>query len=111
MRTVEFHKHAREAIRGFSKEVRIEFGSALLKVQMGMNLGLPISRPMPSVYPGTHEFRFRDAGGIQRVFYFVKSERAILVFHAFAKKTQKTPQVEIDLGRKRLTEMLNDEQA
>ena len=96
-------------IRGFSKEVRLELGSGLLKVQLGMTLGLPISRPMPGIAPGTHELRFRDANGIQRVFYFLNSPKAILVFHAFAKRTQKAPLKEITLGRQRLKEMLNDE--
>jgi phage-related protein len=96
-------------IRGFSKEVRIEFGSELIKVQLGMDLGFPISRPMSEVFAGAHEMRFRDSSGIQRVFYFVKSERAILVFHAFIKKTQQTPSSEIVIGRKRLKEMLSDE--
>jgi phage-related protein len=111
MRPVEIHRSAREVIRRFSKDVRVEFGSALIKVQLGMTLGLPVSRPMPGIYPGAHEFRFRDASGIQRVFYYVKSLRGILVFHAFSKKTQKTPQLEIELGRKRLMEMLEHEQA
>jgi phage-related protein len=31
---------------------------------------------------------------------------AVLIFHAFAKKTQKTPDREIVLGKKRLKEML-----
>jgi len=109
VKPVEFHEAARVAIRGFSKEVRIEFGSALIKVQLGMTLGFPVSRPMPSVYPGAHEMRFRDASGIQRVFYYTKSRRAILVFHAFVKKTQKTPASEIGVGRKRIKEMLSDE--
>lgn len=109
MKTVEFHKRAREAIRGFSKEVRLELGSALTKLQIGMTLGLPISRPMPDVSRGVHELRFRDAGGIQRVFYFMKTQRGVLVFHAFAKKTQKTPPNEIKIGRQRLAEMLTDE--
>src|SRR5215207_6475971 len=102
LKRVEFHPAARKAIREFSKDVRLEFGSALLKVQLGMNLALPVSRPMPSVCSGVHEFRFRDVSGIQRVFYLQKSERGILVFHAFTKKTQKTPQSEMRLGRKRL---------
>jgi phage-related protein len=98
-------------IRGFSKEVRIEFGSALMKLQLGMTLGLPISRPMTTVYPGACELRFRDASGIQRVFYYIKSAGSILVFHAFTKKTKKTAASEIKLGRKRLKELLSDEQA
>src|SRR5438874_6286557 len=98
---VEFHKKAREVIRGFSKDVRVEFGSVLIKVQLGMSLGLPISRPMPSVHDGAHEFRFRDATGIQRVFYYVKAKRGILVFHAFRKKTQKTTRSEVVIARNR----------
>jgi phage-related protein len=109
LKTVEFHKDARRVIRSFSKDIRVEFGSALIKVQVGMTLGMPISRPMPDIEPGVHEFRFRDSSGIQRVFYYTKSQRGILVFHAFTKKTQKTPQSEIMLGRKRLKEMLSDE--
>ena len=109
MKPVEIHRHAREAIRGFSKEVRIELGSALIKLQLGMALGFPISRPMPGLYSGAYELRFRDASGIQRVFYYLKSQGAILVFHAFVKKTQKTPLSEMTLGRKRLMEMLSNE--
>jgi phage-related protein len=109
VKPVEIHEAAREVIRGFSKEVRIEFGSALLKIQLGMNLGLPISRPMPALWPGAHEMRFRDASGIQRIFYYTKSPRTILVFHAFAKKTRATPLSEMTIGRKRIKEMLSDE--
>jgi phage-related protein len=111
MKPAKIHSGARQAIRGFSKEVRVEFGSALIKVQLGMMLGFPISRPMPSVGAGAYEMRFRDASGIQRVFYYVKLESAILVFHAFVKKTQQTPASEIGIGRKRLQEMLSDEKA
>ncbi len=89
--------------------MRLELGSALFKVQLGISLGMPISRPMPGIAQGAHELRFRDSNGIQRVFYFVYSPTAILVFHAFAKKTQKTPATEMSLGRRRLQEMLSDE--
>jgi phage-related protein len=39
-----------------------------------------------------------------------KSKRGILIVHAFVKKTQKTPPREITLARKRLEEMLDEEQ-
>ena len=109
MKPVAIHKAAQKTIRGFSKQVRLELGSALFKVQLGMTLGLPVSRPMPGVAVGAHELRFRDADGIQRVFYFMNSPSAILVFHAFVKKTPKTPANEMSLGAKRLQEMLSDE--
>jgi len=97
----------RSTIREFSKEARKELGSALLKLQLGEGLGMPISRPMPMVANGVHEMRIRDSAGIYRVFYCLKTTDAILVFHAFTKKTQETPRSEIELGRKRLREMLN----
>ncbi len=110
MKDVDIHRLARVVIREFSKAVRAELGSALIKLQLGMKLGFPISRPMPDVFQGAHELRFRDESGIQRVFYYTKSERGILIFHAFTKKTQKTPPGEIGLGRKRLKEMLGYEE-
>ncbi|SRR5258705_13730657 len=109
MRLVLIHPRAQQVIRGFSKPVRVELGSALVKLQLGMTLGLPVSRPMPDIFAGAHELRLRDATGIQRVFYYLSSNRGILVFHAFVKKTQKTPGSEMNLGRKRLKEMLADE--
>jgi phage-related protein len=72
-------------------------------------LGLPHARAMPSVENGVYELRVRDGQGIYRVFYLLKSESGIFVFHAFTKKTQTTPRAEIELGRKRLLEMLKDE--
>jgi phage-related protein len=109
MRPVILHKKAREVIQGFSKPVRKELGEALLKLQLGMRLGLPLSRPMSGVYAGVHELRLKDADGIYRAFYYTKSEKGILLFHAFAKKAQQTPRPEIELGNKRLMEMLSYE--
>lgn len=106
MRLVKLHGKAREAIRSFSKPVRQDIGELLLKLQVGVNLGLPVSRPIPSIHVGAHELRLKDAAGIYRVFYYLKSEDGILVFHAFTKKTQNTPQREIEIGKKHLKEML-----
>jgi len=44
-----------------------------------------------------------------RVFYYTKLADSVLIFHAFAKKTQKTPPHEIALAQKRLKEMLDEE--
>lgn len=70
---------------------------------------MPISRPMPSVAAGAAEVRVRDENGSYRVFYYVASARGILVFHAFVKKTRQTPPLEIELARKRLKELLDEE--
>lgn len=58
---------------------------------------------------GIEELRIRDEAGIYRTFYFKKSRRGILIPHAFAKKTQQTSRHEIELARRRLKEMLDDD--
>jgi phage-related protein len=103
-----FHPQAREQLRTFPEEVRKELGKAILDLQKGHVLGMPLSRPMSSVALGVEELRIRDRAGIYRAFYYKKSARGVLILHAFAKKTQKTPQQDLTLGRKRLQEMLNE---
>jgi phage-related protein len=105
-----FHRAAREAIRTFPTAVKRPLGKAILDLQKGHHLGMPLSRPMPEVAVGVEELRIHDDAGIYRTFYFKKSERGILIPHACVKKTQKTPQHEIALARKRLKEMRDEEQ-
>ena len=70
---------------------------------------MPLSRPMPSVAPGVSELRLHSADGQFRTFYVTASRQAILVIHAFVKKTRQTPPAEIELGRRRLREMQDDQ--
>jgi len=102
-----FHPAARAAIRLFPEEIRRELGKAIFDLQDGALLVMPLSRPMPSVDAGVSELRIRNRGGTYRVFY-CRSPRAILVFHAFMKKTQTTPKREMDLAKRRLKELLDE---
>ena len=70
---------------------------------------MPVSRPMPAVAPGVEELRIRDRSGIYRAFYYTRSPRGIFVIHAFGKKTQATSKQDVDLGRSRLKELLDEE--
>ncbi len=99
-----FHPAAKKAIREFSVAVRKELGEAIGRLQLGEVLSMPLSRPMPSVGAGVSELRAKDEAGEWRVFYVVKVDEAIYVFHAFGKKTRKTPPDETKLGQKRLKE-------
>ena len=67
-------------------------------------IAMPVSRPMPVV---SAELRLKAADDIFRVFYYLASPKVVLVFHAFVKKTQRTPPLEIELARKRLKELLD----
>jgi len=60
---------------------------------------------MPEVASGVHELRVRGKTRAVRIFYFVKLAEVILVFRAFQKKTQKTPQREVAIGQQRLKEV------
>ena len=110
MKRAILHSKVREALKAFPHDVRREIGKAIWDLQEGHSLGMPLSRPMPSVAQGVFELRVRDREGIYRAFYYTKSPRGILVFHAFQKKAQQTPEQEIKLGRKRLMETLNEEE-
>jgi phage-related protein len=108
MKPVDFHPRALEFIRAQSTSLRLQIGEALRDLQKGVNLGMPLSRPMTTIAPGVFELRVRDEDAAVRVFYFVRKYDAVVVFHAFQKKSQKTPIREIWLARRRLQEMLNE---
>ncbi len=107
MRPIVFHPKARDVIRRFPKEIRNRLGRALFRLQLGEQITMPNSRPMPAVAVGVSELRVKAADGTFRAFYDTASSRGVLVFHAFVKKTQRTPPLELDLARKRLKELLD----
>jgi phage-related protein len=107
MRPAIFHPKALEAIRAFPEEVRRELGQAIFDLQKGASIGMPMCRSMPSVAVGAEEIRIKDRSGVYRAFTYRKSKAGVLIFHAFQKKTQKTPDHEIELGKKRLKELLH----
>lgn len=44
----------------FTQAARLETGLLLRRLQQGENIGLPQSRPMPSIGAHCHELRVRD---------------------------------------------------
>lgn len=106
MKKAEFHPKVILTIREFPDEVRREIGQAIFELQKGNQLSMPLAKPMPSVEHGVEELRVKDKSGAFRVFYFTRLVDRIIIFHAFQKKTQKTPKYEIEVGRKRLKELL-----
>jgi phage-related protein len=109
MKAAIFHPAARREIRSFPPDVRRELGKAIFDLQRGESLGMPLSRPMPAVAPGVEEIRIRDRAGNYRVFCYAPSEQGVLVLHAFMKKTQATPSQNLQLARRRLTELTHAE--
>jgi phage-related protein len=92
-------------IAEFPLTVREELADALARLDEGHTLSMPLSRAMPTIGRGVHELRFRDRAGIYRVIYVFLGSGQTVLLHAFMKKTPKTPQLNIDLAKKRLKEI------
>ena len=88
MKPALFHPKARAVLKGFPEEVRREFGKAILDLQKGHKISMPLSRSMPSVAHGVDELRVKERSGAYRVFYFTKLANAVVIFHAFEKRTR-----------------------
>lgn len=84
----------------FSREARIEAGTLLRRLQGGDRIGLPQSRPMPSIGKRCHELRISDADVTWRIVYRTDSD-AIVIGEVFPKKTAATPKKVIDVCRRR----------
>jgi phage-related protein len=74
----------------FSTAARVEAGERLRDLQMGESLGMPHSRPMPSIGRRCHELRIVDQDKTWRIVYRI-DEDAILVADVFQKTTEATP--------------------
>lgn len=85
----------------FSRAARIEAGTLLRRLQLGENIGLPHSRPIPSVGPRCHELRIRDEDQNWRLMYRIDRD-AIVIVDVFAKKTGRTPKSVIETCKARL---------
>ena len=71
--------------------------------QQGETLGLPHSRPMPTIGVGCHELRIPDRSVTWRIVYHVAGD-AVVILDVFAKKTEATPQGVLATCRRRLTQ-------
>ena len=73
------------------------------KLQRGVRVEMPLSRPMPSIGRRCHELRTNDQNHTWRVIYRTDPD-AILVVAVFSKKTSKTPMHLIDQAKRLLRE-------
>ncbi len=89
----------------FSAEGRKEAGVLIGRLQDGESIGMPASRPMPTVGAGCHELRVRDGGHHWRLMYFIDAD-AVVLLDVFPKKTRKTPVAVIDRCQARLSAYL-----
>jgi phage-related protein len=85
----------------FSAEARVEAGFLLRRLQKGEGLGLPHSRPMPSIGSQCHELRIHDENQTWRIVYHVATD-AVVILDVFSKKTAATPKEVLTNCKRRL---------
>ncbi len=79
-------------------------GFQLYLVQSGKEP--PYWKPMTAIGPRCREIRVRDASGAYRVFYVATLGNTVYVLHCFQKKSQRTAQEDIELGKERYKQMI-----
>jgi phage-related protein len=89
----------------FSRDARIEAGFLLRRLQNGETLGMPASRPLPTIGSKCHELRVTDRDATWRIVYYLASD-AVVILEVFAKKTRTIPKQMADAARRRLHEYL-----
>jgi phage-related protein len=101
-RSASGREPVQEWLRGLEKSDRAVIGDDLRMLQFGWPIGMPLVRKLVdhvwelrSSLPGNREVRL----------LFTASESQIVILSSFIKKTQKTPDAEIKLARKRLKEL------
>jgi phage-related protein len=95
-----------EPVRDWLKELPAEdrriLGHDIALVELGWPVGMPLCR---SLGGGLWEVRSDLPGGrIARVIFCTAQGRMVLL-HGFVKKTQKTPQPDLEMARKRQKEV------
>lgn len=85
----------------FSATARLEAGLLLRRLQRGELLGMPYSRPMPTVGPRCHELRIKDARVTWRIIYRIDPD-GIVILEVFSKGTPRTPTSVIETCRQRI---------
>ncbi|MEZ4815741.1 MAG: type II toxin-antitoxin system RelE/ParE family toxin [Bdellovibrionota bacterium] len=103
---LEILKQCSRELDEWPEDVRGELADAVARLERGHMLSMPLSRPMPSIGRGVHELRFRDKSGIYRVVYWLAGAGRVWLIHAFKKKSQATPQQNIETAKERLKRIL-----
>jgi len=92
----------RDWLHGLAQDERKTIGADILAVQYAWPVGKPL---VDSLGGGLWEIRSRLKDRIARTLFIVVHQEIVLL-HGFVKKTQKTPDQDLDLARKRQTQYL-----
>jgi phage-related protein len=108
--TVDFYKDAsgEEPVRVFMDSLSLAARAKITRVieklaEHGVLLKEPFTR---QVRGKIRELRVKDAQGNVRILYFTYTGRHFILLHGFIKKTDKTPEREIETAEKRMKDYI-----
>jgi len=98
-----YHPKVLATIEGWPVDVLADYARLVeLLMEHGPGLRLPHSRALGN---GLFELRPRGRSGIGRAFYCFLVGKRVVIVHAFVKKTERTPDRELALARRRAKEV------
>ena len=90
-------------LRGLDVADRNSVGQDLMRVQFRWPIGMPLCRPLGG---GLWEVRSDLTSNRIARLLFCFADGRIVALHGFVKKTQKTPDAELNIARKRMSEFV-----
>ena len=88
----------REWLKSLSREDRKHLGEDIKTVEFGWPIGMPLCRPLGNAI---YEVRTNlTQNRIARVLFYIDKHGRMVLLHGFVKKTQKTPEEELELARR-----------
>ena len=88
----------RDWLKGLTQEDRKRIGEDIKTVEFGWPIGMPVCKPMGG---GVYEVRTSLAQNrIARVLFYIDRKSRMVLLHGFIKKTQKTPDEDLELARR-----------
>lgn len=108
--TVEYYKDREgkeptaEFIEALSNETKIK---VLRIIKLLKDYGVLLKEPYTRQVKGKiRELRIKDIQGAIRILYFTYTGKRFILLHGFIKKTEKTPEREIEIAEKRLNDFI-----
>lgn len=104
-RIIYFSERVRSDLLALPPSIRADYLRLTeLMLEHGADLRMPHSKAMGN---GLFELRLKGSEGIGRAFYCTQVGQVIVMLHSFTKKTQKTPNNELEIATRRLKEVKN----
>ena len=103
--TASGNEPVKEWLKSLPREDMRTIGIDIKTVQYGYPIGMPLTRLLHGT-KGLQEIRSNISNGIARVIFYVE-DNTIILLHGFIKKSQETPQKELDTAIKRYKDILS----